>query len=738
MIYCLHVKGDSLQKGAILIAACMYAFSTYAFFYGMQWPAFLDIMVFMPLAVAGIEHLLQGKVRILIPSFLFAFWAQALSGFYSFYMLTVFCVLYFVVCGINRLKNWREFFQRLGIAAMNYLLAIGLAAAIFIPSVSAFLGSSRSGDSGIRFQDIFRLYDVNEILQKLNSLFVKEGYQSGLGLPVFCGLLLILLFCRENRKRYKEYKILLLIFGTGYFLPIFGSVMNGFAYSTDRWMVMLIFLLALLTGELFSEEQIISRGIVVSQGLLALLWCGIFWTSHKYSSGVVMEFIIYAAMWIGVTVILVRILQKKQGTKRPFFYIYGLGTIAVSSFLVNAPVSIGGGGWSACFLPMKEVYAGIENSMANVAYDDNEAFYRTDICDASLASSLVLGYNGTTCYYSMFNHHIYDFYRELKISPAIRGSSFCVKGLDNREILQNMLSVRYKAGEDGNVVKNEDDRPFGILYSSYCLEEDVEQLSALEREVLLRDAVILSEYPDNSEISVVKQEEYELYRDAVTQIDCDIEYENMKYKAGELNADSEGTVLLEWEADADTEQYILLKNLVLLESDIVEIEVGDKSIQLRSKENSGYLNGDHDYLIHVPSDTGREQIVFLGGQYYLDRIMVYEVKTLQNQADPTWRTDGEQWKFENNRVWGEITAEQESILFLSIPYSEGWRIKLDGKTVDSVCADWGFTAIAVPSGSHVIEAHYHTPGLKEGMIIAILSIMILILLAGYQRKTEKN
>lgn len=338
----------------------------------------------------------------------------------------------------------------------------------------------------------------------------------------------------------------------------------------------------------------------------------------------------------------------------------------------------------------------------------------------------------------MFNHHIYDFYRELKISPAIRGSSFCVKGLDDRKVLQNMLSVRYKAGEDGNVVKNEDDRPFGILYSSYCLEEDVEQLSALEREVLLRDAVILSEYPDNSEISVIKQEEYELYRDVVTQIDCDIEYENMKYKAGELNVDSEGTVLLEWEADADTEQYILLKNLVLLESDIVEIEVGDKSIQLRSKENCGYLNGDHDYLIHVPSDTGREQIVIPGGQYHLDRIMVYEVKTLQNQADPIWRTDGEQWKFENNRVWGEITAEQESMLFLSIPYSEEWRIKLDGKTVDSVCADWGFTAIAVPSGSHVIEAHYHTPGLKEGMIIAILSIMILILLAGYQRKTEKN
>lgn len=740
-LYYLKVKCYNTQKEATLLAACMYVFSTYTFFYGMQDPKYLDIMVFLPLAVAGIERLLQGKGKLLIPSFLFAFWAQALSGFYFFYMLTIFCVIYFVVCGIIRLGNVKAFFQKLGIVALNYLLAIGLSAIIFIPSVLAFFGSSRNADSGFQIKDIFQWYDLDTMISKLNTLFIKEGYQSGLGLPIFCGLLLILLVCGGYTRKYKEYKVLLLLFGIGYFLPIFGSMMNGFAYTTDRWMFMLIFLLASLTGELFSEEQLLSRRIVVSWGILVLLWVGIFCISHEPSRSMVLEFFVYAAMWICVSVILVWFFRKGQAVcmiKQPIFYICCLGTIVVSSFLLNAPVSIGGGGWSACFWSMKDAYPSIINSAANNEQEDSGEFYRMDISDASLASSLVLDYNGTTCYYSIFNSHIYDFYRELKISPAIRGSSFCVKGLDDREILQNLLSVKYSMNEEGNLVEHDDYTSFGILYNSYCLEEDVEELSALERELLLQDCVILSKYlaTDGIGADSYKDSDYGVLRDAVTQIDYNMRYENIEYTGDELKVSSEGAILLEWEENADTEHYILLKNLVLQEGDIVEIEVGSKSIQLRSEENRSYLNGDNDYLIHVSDKEGRSRIVFPSGSYCLDDIELYEVNISRNAGGGINQTNEVKWSFGINRISGKVAAEEESILFLSIPYSQGWEFKIDGNAAEYYCADWGFTAIVLPTGIHEIEADYHTPGLKAGIIIDMISIIVLIALIVYQRKIE--
>ena len=59
-----------------------------------------------------------------------------------------------------------------------------------------------------------------------------------------------------------------------------------------------------------------------------------------------------------------------------------------------------------------------------------------------------------------------------------------------------------------------------------------------------------------------------------------------------------------------------------------------------------------------------------------------------------------------------------------MPCSDGWTAKVNGKDVEIIKAHYGLTAVAVENGENSIEFTYNTPGLKEGIIISILSISL--------------
>ena len=109
-------------------------------------------------------------------------------------------------------------------------------------------------------------------------------------------------------------------------------------------------------------------------------------------------------------------------------------------------------GFSGGFRDGKVVYEEVTDSIADTGRKEN-GFYRLDVYDASLCSSLVLDYNGTAQYFSIANDNTYQFFREMSISPGIRSASHILKGLDGREVLEAVLSVKYYQ----NQVRNEEE-----------------------------------------------------------------------------------------------------------------------------------------------------------------------------------------------------------------------------------------------------------------------------------------
>lgn len=72
--------------------------------------------------------------------------------------------------------------------------------------------------------------------------------------------------------------------------------------------------------------------------------------------------------------------------------------------------------------------------------------------------------------------------------------------------------------------------------------------------------------------------------------------------------------------------------------------------------------------------------------------------------------------FDQNRIIGSIGVEKPSVVFFSIPYDIGWKVKVDDVKSDLIMADIGFTGLYIEPGKHVIDLYYEPPLSKIGWL----------------------
>ncbi len=84
-------------------------------------------------------------------------------------------------------------------------------------------------------------------------------------------------------------------------------------------------------------------------------------------------------------------------------------------------------------------------------------------------------------------------------------------------------------------------------------------------------------------------------------------------------------------------------------------------------------------------------------------------------------------------------ANENTLVFFSVPYEQGWTATVNGKAVDIEKVNVGFMAVEVPAGEvSKISFNYQTPGLKAGIAVTAGSIvvfavyMIIIKLVGHK------
>lgn len=81
--------------------------------------------------------------------------------------------------------------------------------------------------------------------------------------------------------------------------------------------------------------------------------------------------------------------------------------------------------------------------------------------------------------------------------------------------------------------------------------------------------------------------------------------------------------------------------------------------------------------------------------------------------------------YSSERLEARYTATADSLVRIAIPYFPGWQASVDGQGAQIVPVDEALSGVIVPPGSHALSLEFHTPLLRVGAILSVLTSAIL-------------
>ena len=96
-------------------------------------------------------------------------------------------------------------------------------------------------------------------------------------------------------------------------------------------------------------------------------------------------------------------------------------------------------------------------------------------------------------------------------------------------------------------------------------------------------------------------------------------------------------------------------------------------------------------------------------------------------------------KFSNTHIVGSVNITDDSkYMMTSIPYSEGWKVKVDGKDVPVTKAWNSFISFPITSGQHKIEFVFSQKGRVTGAVLTLISLTTLYIVRRDYKKDDKK
>lgn len=703
-------KKMSIKKETSICGALAYAMCGYGLYWGSLFYMFGVVMIYFPLFVLGIRHQIFDN-KAYNPIFIISVFLTSLYGFYFLYMCSVFGLIYY--CVVFFTKEGRKiklFFNTAVKLMLQYLIGVFMAGFIIIPSIYCYLHSARSSGN----DDIFKYFRQSISLSYIKSqlsMIVMPNYEMGLGLCIITIICIILMFRRKHQ--YLSLKIMACILCAGYFIPAFGSIMNGFSYSSTRWEYMLYFVLIYATVKIIDDKQELNRGDFISI-IVGISACLLFYILFHDNSAqeshreIALRVIIYFIL-AAITIFLI---AKGGITGNEHSYKSLLGIVIIniifSAFLFYSNVS--GGYYFSQGFRGNAIWDLKHSNIATIAAEktDKDAFSRLDIYDSSLAASLVLNTNTTTSYYSISNGYLYDLYLNALISPGVRGAKFAIKGLDGRKSLELLTSVSsYAEDEKGTEIKKADNvLPMGFAFRRSIYDNKIANINPLTISDMLSDTLVINNDDNNENAIYIDSTEVDV-KNRDIDIPCSIILDGISWKDNRLKVEKNGRIICSPDLSSldkkhKYEIYVLLNHFDYNDDALeTNIAITGKSIQLKGI-NTPYKVDSDDYLVKLNCDGDFDINFPDAGNFTLENVSIkaldvtdYDKRFKALSKETLKNTD-----IGADQIRGTFDASQDEYLFFSIPYSEGWKCKIDGQDTKVLRADYAFSAIPVKKGNH--------------------------------------
>lgn len=111
------------------------------------------------------------------------------------------------------------------------------------------------------------------------------------------------------------------------------------------------------------------------------------------------------------------------------------------------------------------------------------------------------------------------------------------------------------------------------------------------------------------------------------------------------------------------------------------------------------------------------------------------------EADCAQRKKGacRDFTMQGNGFSAAISLEKETLVCFQVPWEDGFTAEVNGAPAEIIPVDHGLMAVVCPAGDNQITVTYHTPGLRESILVCIsgITLYILYLILFYLRRRRQ-
>ena len=815
LFFCLYALARDRDAQDALCGACAYVFSA-CLLNGLYWPGSLVGALFLPLVLTGVERMLAGgRPYVLIGGLSLLF----VSSYYFAYMIMLALIPYCVVRVVQVEKNPSAKIHLTWLVRLAgcVLISLSIGCSAIVPQMHALFGSARFTSNTVIFQPTYSfLYYLNFIPGFISTFSPGNDYLIGYGATSLLACVALFLERGERRREHRALRIGFVVLTLMMLVPIFGRVMNGNNYASNRWSFVYAMLISYIVCVVAPRLRRLGGrdrrvALVVLCVILVLVLVVNNLRKEAYLASLAVGFFSLALLATGVV-------------PRRHMTLAIVATLLVSSAVaVTYIADYREGGYTNDAYSLGDVHRSV--TLASPSYVltkvDDPTFWRADTDVGALGlrnDGIFLGTRAYSFYYNIYNSRIDRFHTELGLTRA--AINFSYKGLGGRSFLEAVTAGSYYLApsdhsfpvpyyyDDTPVLVDEiaddemsyevyaarDRLPLGFTYSHVMARDEYERLSMARKQATLLQAAVV----DSDDVSATGLAELTprfsdsspTYRAAdindasdssggegmvVGEGSDSTSTSGCSYEDGRIVVRERGATLrLSFEGLPNAETYLSLKNFryhlpenepdadqTLFERlsslyqgtslyqpntyhKIVVSSDGGGVAEVECTPSLSHMyGGKSDWLVNLgySEKPVREITLYLPrvGSYSLDdmSVVVQPMDEFDGQIDALKEDVLDNVELPTNGVRGTIDASKDELLFLSIPYSDGWSATVDGAEANIICANTAFMGIALSAGRHSIELRYATPGLGLGMTIGaggLLAAGVLVVVCELRRR----
>ena len=262
--------------------------------------------------------------------------------------------------------------------------------------------------------------------------------------------------------------------------------------------------------------------------------------------------------------------------------------------------------------------------------------------------------------------------------------------------------------------------PFGYLYHGTIAKDEFDKMNEFQKMDTITQRIITdngSRDTGGIEFSSAKR------------LNSDISYIKIEEDGERIRVTPESSIQIEIPSEyyRNGEIYVKIEDLEYFGELTTDINIGNKNIQVRRKDDSYYIGTD-DFLIHTAVPESRILEISFTEECELKigdiGIYWYPLEVAVENLEMLSQNHLEDLEMKENQISGWIQLDAEAWLFLSVPYSKGWSAWIDGEKTELQKANIGFMALELSPGMHEIVLKYSAPGSRVGLLMSIAGWII--------------